>query len=163
MTGKIKYHYDTHHHHSIRLPNYDYSQSGAYFITICTQNREWLFGEIVDDKIRLNDAGFVIKKCWDEIPTHFPNVKLDECIIVGANDYSPLPQRPKGTSKTIGSIIRGFKIGATKWVRQNSLAFTIWQRNYFEHVIRNDNELNQIRQYVINNPLNWEKDENYCL
>ncbi|MGQ9609189.1 MAG: hypothetical protein ACUVWN_07800 [bacterium] len=66
-----------------------------------------------------------------------------------------------GTSKTIGSIVRGFKIGVTKWFRQNIDIYTVWQRNYYEYIICNDMELNHIRQYIINNPSNWQLDENY--
>jgi REP element-mobilizing transposase RayT len=79
---------------------------------------------------------------------------------VGAKNFSPLRsgQRPRGTSKTIGSVIRGFKIGVTKWMRQNTEFYHIWQRNYYEHIIRNENELNRIREYIANNPMKWEFD-----
>ena len=73
---------------------------------------------------------------------------------VGAKNFSP----PKGTSKTIGSVIRGFKIGVTKWMRQNTHFKNVWQRNYYEHVIRNDNELDKIREYIVTNPARWERD-----
>jgi REP element-mobilizing transposase RayT len=120
-----------HHRRSIRLRGYDYSQVGAYFITICTHERICLFGEVVDGEMRLNNAGRMVEQCWNEMPTHFPHVKLDEYVImpnhvhgilvitvaVGAISFSPL-QMPHGTSKTIGSVIRGFKIGVTKWFRQ---------------------------------------------
>jgi len=171
----MKYNPDIHHRRSIRLKGYDYSQSGAYFITICTQNRECLFGEITNGKIVLNDAGRMALKCWHDIPSHFPHVELDEfvvmpnhvhgilCVVdapVGAKNFLPLQsgQRPRGTTKTIGSIIRGFKIGVTKWMRQNTESHNIWQRNYYEHIIRNENELNRIRVYIVKNPLKWELD-----
>jgi REP element-mobilizing transposase RayT len=120
--------------HSIRLKGYDYSKAGAYFVTICTQNRECLLGEIVDGKMILNDVGEFVKKCWNDIPLHFPHVKLDiYCIMpnhihgiinisdsAGAKEFSPLLQpdknKPIGTSKTIGSIVRGFKIGVAKFI-----------------------------------------------
>ncbi|MEI6291285.1 MAG: restriction endonuclease subunit S [Chloroflexota bacterium] len=85
-------------------------------------------------------------------------------IPVGANNYSPLrtvqSPRKKGTSKTIGSIVRGFKIGVTKWFQENHSPQTVWQRNYYEHIIRDDDDLNRIREYIINNPMNWDTDEN---
>jgi REP element-mobilizing transposase RayT len=165
------------------LKGYDYSQEGAYFITICTQDRVCLFGDIVDGKMRLNDKGQHVEKCWHEILVHFPNVELDEFVImpnhvhgilviddiVGAKNFSPLQlmpsrsnpvpaQTPRGTSKTIGSIIRGFKIGVTKWFRQNTPVYTVWQRNYYEHIIRNEETLHCSREYVINNPAQWELD-----
>jgi len=78
---------------------------------------------------------------------------------VGAKNFSPLQrQQPRGTSKTIGSIIRGFKIGVTKWGRQHTDAHTIWQRNYYEHVIRDGESLNRIREYIAANPLRWHLD-----
>lgn len=155
---------------SIRLKNYDYSSSGGYFITICTCNRKHLFGKIIDGKMILNDGGKIAQQYWLEIPKHFPNAGLDEFIImpnhvhgiimihnhVRANYYSPA--KFKSPSKTIGSIIRGFKIAVTKWFRFNSNVYIVWQRNYYEHIIRNENELNKIREYIVNNPLQWQYD-----
>lgn len=167
-----------------RLKGYDYSQSGAYFVTVCAHNRQNLFGGIEGGKIILNEYGNIVNHCWREIPAHFPHVELDEFVImpnhvhgviiinsVGANDYSPLqtpiysikqsfasPKNMCGTSKTIGSVIRGFKIGVTKWFRQNTDHYAVWQRNYYEHIIRNDTELNRVRQYIIENPLKWDMD-----
>ena len=78
----------------------------------------------------------------------------------GAKDVSPLPSgRPaKGTSRTIGSIVRGFKIGVTKWMHRDSRIHRVWQRNYDEHIIRSEDELNRVREYVANNPARWEWD-----
>lgn len=165
---------------SIRLRGYNYSQAGAYFITVCAQNRERLFGDIADGQMVLNDAGRMATKCWNEIPLHFPDITLDAFVVmpnhvhgilvitdtvgakntVGAKKFSPLQsdQRPHGTSKTIGSIIRGFKIGITKWMRTHTHVHDVWQRNYYEHIIRNDDELNRIREYIINNPAKWDLD-----
>lgn len=184
----MKYNPEIHHRRSIRLRGYDYSRAGAYFITICTYHRECLFGEIIDGKMDLNDAGRVAEQCWNDIPGHFPYVELDAFVVmpnhvhgiliimdenvgtqnsamqnigmkneVGVKNISPLQlnQPPHGTSKTIGSIIRGFKIGVTKWMRQNTEFYQIWQRNYYEHIIRNENELNRIRTYIVNNPEKW--------
>jgi putative transposase len=173
---------------SVRLRGYDYSQAGAYFMTICTQNRHCLFGGITEGAMVLNDAGRAVADCWLQIPDHFPNVELDEwvvmpnhlhgiVIIVGANDYSPVQSNhdslvqsndysplpanashPIGTARTIGSMVGGFKIGVTQWYRQRSVASKIWQRNYWDHIIRNESELNRIRQYILDNPLQWEQD-----
>lgn len=177
-----KYNPDKHHRRSIRLKGYDYSQAGAYFVTICTKNRQCLFGNVVNGEMIFNDAGQIARKCWLEIPDHYPNAILDEFVImpnhihgiiiinVGANNNSPLQNHSavqsspfQSPSKTIGSIIRGFKIGVTKWFRQNTDVYDVWQRNYYEHIIRNDDELNTIRQYIIDNPLKWQEDENYIL
>jgi len=147
----MKYNPDKHHRRSIRLQGYDYSQPGIYFITLCTQNRECLFGEILNGEMRLNEFGKIAHQCWLEMPHHFPHVQLDEFVImpdhihgiivlnniVGAKKFSPqpmpTPQRNitpfRSPSKTIGSIIRGFKIGVTKEFRQNTDIYVVWQRN----------------------------------
>jgi len=93
---------------------------------------------------------------WVIMPIHVHGI----ITIVGAKNFSPLPPtgRPMGTSKTIGSIIRGFKIGVTKWMRQNNVIHDVWQRNYYEHIVRNKKELNQIREYIQHNPLQWHLD-----
>ncbi len=172
----------------MRLSGYDYSQKGAYFITICTLNRACLFGEIADGAMLLNETGQIVSRCWQEIPLHFPTVSCDVFVIMPnhihgilylvdaiggpnarAKNLSPLQlssQSPGhyGTSKTVGSIIRGFKIGVTKRVREcqgeKSFAPTIWQRNYYDHIIRDEDELNRIRQYIANNPVQWGADRN---
>ena len=177
-----RYNPDRHHRRSIRLKGYDYSQEGLYFITICCQNRAHLFGRIEDHKMVLNAAGKIATECWRAIPEHFPNVVLHGYVIMPnhvhgileidpsrgaknfspvqdgrANNNSPLPQ-PKGTSKTIGSIVRGFKIGVTKWMRQNTTIHDVWQRNYYENIIRNDGAYITISDYIANNPANWDSD-----
>ena len=78
MTHDLK----KHRRRSIRLKDYDYSQSGAYFITICTHNKEILFGEILDGEMQLNEWGNVVEDCWDEVPRHFKNVELDAFIVM---------------------------------------------------------------------------------
>jgi putative transposase len=177
---------------SIRLQGYDYSQPNMFFVTLCAYERNCLFGEALNNTVHLNEAGKVVKQYWLQIPEHFPQVVLDEFIImpnhihgilsieerddksppVGANNYSPAekdissldvktPSRIKGTSKTVGSIVRGFKIGVTKWFKENLNVSSVWQRNYYEHIIRVEEDLDKIREYIIANPLNWEKDEEY--
>jgi putative transposase len=134
--------------------------------------------------MHLNRSGDIACQCWQDIPAHFPSVACDTFIImpnhihgilqimdsicpdsVGAKDISPLQyqpyatnQRPRGTSKTIGSIVRGFKIGVTKWMRENIHIQNIRQRNYYEHIIRDEKELIRIQQYILENPLRWETD-----
>ncbi|HBM16139.1 MAG TPA: hypothetical protein DD381_07360 [Lentisphaeria bacterium] len=187
---------ENHHRRSIRLKGYDYSQDGAYFVTICTCDRACLFGKISNEKMTLNECGEVVDRYWNEIPQHFLEADLDEYIIMpnhihgiitikqfvgakdfspdtnhsaqsiyfpdtkGAKDFSPLHATAHGTSKTIGSIIRGFKIGVTKWVRNAMDIRDAWQRNYYEHVIRDDDDLTRVREYIIENPANWAIDKN---
>lgn len=170
-----------HQRRSIRLNGYDYSQPGLYFVTIVAMDRKCLFGDVENEKMVFNDAGKFVQNCWLDIPSHFPNVKLDEFIVmpnhihgiisiidddktdksVGAKHFSPLQDNNttfRSPSKTIGSIVRGLKIGVTKWFRSNTDIHNVWQRNYYDHVIRDENDLNHIREYIINNPLQWEMD-----
>lgn len=175
---------------SIRLQDYDYSQPGAYFITICTKNRQCIFGNIADGVMTLNDGGNVVQQCWSEIPLHYPNVSLDAFVVmpdnvhgiivinerghvgpvsgtVEANNHSPLPSsmspQPSkfhSPSKTVGSMVRGFKIGVTKWFRKNTDIYDVWQDNYYEHIIRDENAFYRIREYIIRNPSNWKNKGN---
>lgn len=168
---------------SIRLHGFDYTQRGAYFVTVCTHDRTCLFGDVVDGAMRLNNAGRVTERCWAAIPDHFPHVEIDVFVVMpnhvhgivwivndvsgdvgardGAKDFSPLRRGAsslRSPSKTVGSIVRGFKIGVTKWMRANTGVHDVWQRNYFEHVIRNETALSRIRQYIIDNPARWHED-----
>jgi REP element-mobilizing transposase RayT len=168
------------HRRSNRLQDYDYSQRGAYFVTLCTHQRGLIFGAVVGGIMQLNQAGQWAERCWLSIPNHFPQVELDVFVVMpnhlhgviviidengGAKDFSPLhddsplPNRTfRSPSKTVGSIVRGFKIGVTKWFRENTETDTVWQRNYYEHVIRNDDSLSRIRQYVLDNAAQWAFD-----
>ncbi|HOU97139.1 MAG TPA: transposase [Bacteroidales bacterium] len=177
----MKYNPDNHHRRSIRLQGYDYSQPGIYFITLCTHNRECLFGKILNGEMRLNEFGKMTQQCWLEIPNHFPHVQLDEYIImpnhihgiIVLNDIIGVqniePQRQNAYQHiipgSIGSIIRGFKIGVTKGFKilkpDNTDIYVVWQRNFYEHIIRNNDELNRIRKYIIDNPKKWKTDEIY--
>jgi putative transposase len=176
---------DKHHRRSTRLNGWDYTSPGAYFVTLCVHERVQLFGKIVDGKMRLNELGQYVQEYWCEIPAHFAHAQLDEYVImpnhlhgiihlrdasamfVGANNHSPLQKQqtsqqtfPKcGTSRTIGSIIRGFKIGVTKCVRDKTSGAVVWQRNYYDHISRDEKELFRFRQYIRRNPANWDSDE----
>ncbi len=170
----MKYNAKEHKRKSIRLKGYDYSQQGMYFVTVCTNDHHFLFGHIAEERMILNNAGRFANKCWLEIPEHFPHVALDEFIVmpnhihgiinidtmnnVGVHNLEPLRKQNKYQQiipKSIGSIIRGFKIGVTKCFRKNTNVYNVWQRNYYEHIISNERKLNKISEYIINNPLKW--------
>ena len=172
MSSTSKY-----HRHSIRLKGYDYSQEGLYFVTICCQYRECLFGEIVNNKMILSDAGNIVNDCWQEIPNHFPNVYLHEYVImpnhihviveivVGARSARPNIDTETGQANpaptkmpTLGNIIGYFKYQTTK---QINLSNKIWQRNYYEHIIRNEQSFQRIVEYIIDNPTKWNEDKFY--
>lgn len=158
-----------HDRKSIRLQGYDYSKPGLYFVTICCQDRANLFGEVANETMVLNDAGQIADACWREIPTHFPHAVLHEFVIMPNHvhgiielvemEVSPAPTTTptpfRSPSRTIGSIIRGFKIGVTKWMRQNTSVYNVWQRNYHERIIKNDQSYQNISRYIVDNPKNF--------
>jgi len=181
-----KYDQEKYHRRSIRLKGYDYSQAGAYYVTMCTQNRECLFGEIVNGKMRLNEYGQIVQQCWMEIPQHYQNVQLDEYVVmpnhvhgiiiinesdistVGAIHELPLRHelphsREQRRNMLLPKIIGRFKMNVAKPINRirQTPGISVWQRNYYEHIIRNENELNRIRHYIINNPLHWKTDDNF--
>jgi len=182
MTGAVAGKY---HRRSIRLAGYDYSWAGAYFVTICAHDRICQFGDIMNGEMRLNDAGRIVERCWREIPAHFPHVELDEFVImpnhihgilvitntlgtndniVGATHASPLQQtnRPCGPkSRSIAAIVGSFKSAVTKRINEmrGAPGEAVWQRNYYEHIIRDDESLNRIREYIMTNTIRWEEDE----
>lgn len=176
------------HRRSIRLKEYDYSQSGIYFITICAENRECLFGKISEGQIVLNELGEIIKNEWEKTPIIRANVALDEFIVMpnhlhgiiiitnrrGVLPYAPsynqpnkgvLPYAPtlnkfQSPSHNIGAIIRGFKSATAKQIdiSRNAPGAPIWQRNYYERIIRDEKGMNSAKKYIIKNPLNWPND-----
>jgi REP element-mobilizing transposase RayT len=180
-----------HHRRSIRLQGYNYSQAGAYFVTLVAHERSDFFGEVVEDVMRLNHAGKIAGAEWQRLATRFPNLRLDAYIIMPNHLHGiliiteqPLEARPitpgasgdiafpatrnfdiaKGSSKlapqgpapaSIGAMIGQFKSRVTKRLK---LPIPIWQRNYYEHIIRDQAELDRIRQYILDNPRRWKTD-----
>uniref|UniRef100_UPI004056B6E0 transposase n=1 Tax=Candidatus Electronema sp. TaxID=2698783 RepID=UPI004056B6E0 len=178
----MPYNSDIHHRRSIRLRNYDYSQAGAYFVTICTQNRECLFGEIADGAMMLNEAGRIVADEWmkitqirDEIaldewavmPNHFHGVVVLTETVGAVRAIHELPLRPlrmtqmQRRNMMLPKLIGRFKMLSSK--RINELRGTprtsLWQRNYWERVIRDETELRNVREYICGNPDRWEQDE----
>ena len=164
------------HRRSLRLRGFNYSSEGAYFVTICTQNRECLFGGVVDGEMRLNDVGRVVQIVWNGLSERFPNVELDAfvvmpnhvhgiLVIVGAGQALPVKgaasSAPTGSvSSTLMKLLRTFKSISAIQVNRllSSSGQPFWQRNYYEHIIRNEESLNRIREYIATNPLRWELD-----
>jgi REP element-mobilizing transposase RayT len=166
-----------HHRRSIRRPGYDHSQPGAYFVTICTRNRECVLGEAVEGEVRLNEAGRVVSDTWNWLGRQYPYVEPDEWVIMPNHLHAiviihanPSDEPSRGGSRTAPTLPRrkplGLSIGALKTVsakRINELRGTpgaaVWQRNYFEHVLRDEEDLRRIREYIAHNPLSSEIDE----
>ena len=224
LPGTMTFNPNLHHRRSIRLPGYDYSQAGAYFITICTHERMPLFGEIVDGVMTLNAAGNIVNEEWHTTGQIRHQIALHEFVImpnhihgiiqlvgarctrpdcIGPNctcpDYinpdemradsdeqpariqpgrvqraptvpsptsiiQPTPTVPPASiiqrTPTVGDVVRGFKSSVTK--RVNALPGVsgqrIWQRNYYEHIIRNEDAYLKIAEYIQTNPQRWETD-----
>ena len=164
---------------STRLRNWDYAADGYYFVTICTKDKKCYFGNVLDSAMKLSKIGKIANVYWQEIPKHFPFVELDEFIvmpnhihgiiiinnIVETQNVASL-QLQRGAknkfgpqSKNLASIIRGFKIGVKKWATINNIPFQ-WQSRFYDNIVRNGKSLSKIRQYIANNPSNWERDKN---
>ena len=202
----MKYDPQKHHRQSIRFKGYDYSQPGGYFVTVVAQNRECLFGEIVEREMRLSRAGRIVQQAWTDLPNHYSHVVLDEFVIMPNHvhgiivltdtgrgrsisggivlpdqdrdsmepvpdpdqtcpytiDKSTRPYDPRpGTRHALPEIVRAFKSFSAR--RINALRRTpgrpVWQRNYYERIIRDEAELKLIREYIRYNPTQWESDQ----
>ena len=174
---------EIHHRQSIRLRGYDYSQAGAYFVTLCTHQRQLLFGEIVDGIMILNAAGVIVCNEWKKISAMRHDVSLGEFVImpnhmhgiinVGEhcmrpmNAMHPISEDQKSgrvqRAPTIGDIVRGYKSTVTKhiWELCGNNGQPVWQRNYHEHIIRNEESYLKIAEYIQTNPLQWQDDTYY--
>ena len=165
-----------HHRRSIRLRDYDYSRPGAYYVTICSHRRECLFGEVVGSEMRYNEFGRGVCECWEGLPKRYPNVDLDEWIVMPNHMHGIIvivDDRCRGGSRTaptknvikrkpLGRLIGAFKTVSTKHINEmrGTPGAMAWQRGYYEHIIRDGADLNRIRRYIRNNPARWAEDEN---
>ena len=172
----MSYNPEIHHRRSIRLKGYDYTQPGAYFVTICTHQQACLFGEVSGESIALNPLGQVVEDEWLRTTTVRPNVVLDKFVIMpnhvhgiimiakhgrGTMHRAPTTERfGKPVSGSLPTIVRAFKRAATKRINhlRGTPGLPVWQRNYYEHIIRDDAGLNRIREYIVYNPQRWHLD-----
>jgi putative transposase len=160
---------DKHHRRSIRLKGFDYSRSAVYFVTICVQNRECLFGTISQNRMLLNDAGKMVSAEWLTLPKRFPAIILDEFVVMPNHFHGLIYMLPSATDRpTLGKIIGAFKsIVTDRYITgvrtQDLIPFDrrLWQRNYYEHIVRDDSALEKIQQYIRDNPLTWQTDSLY--
>ena len=197
----MAYDRDKHHRRSIRLKDYDYSQAGVYYVTVCVEDRACLLGDVVDGEMVLNGAGRMVETVWMGLAVRFGYIELDEFMIMPnhfhgifilsgrgescirpelgdhkdrscGGDHKDRPygdgreDRPCGTLPgTVGRVIQAFKSISTHeymaGVKQENwppFPSKLWQRNYYEHIVRNDESLHRIREYIVNNPAQWELD-----
>lgn len=153
-----------HHRRSIRLEGYDYAQVGAYFVTICAFHRENLFGEVENGEVKLNPFGKVVQRHWGDLSDHFPTLSLDAFVIMPNHvhgilvlDGTRAGHRP---APTLADIVRGFKTFSAREINQmrRMSDSPVWQRNYYDHIIRNETALERIRCYIAENPQQWATD-----
>jgi REP element-mobilizing transposase RayT len=174
-----------HHRRSIRLQSWNYAANGAYFVTVVAHGRAALFGDVIDGAMRLNAMGEIAQSCWQDIPEHFDHVEIDTYVImpnhvhgivmilddvstdVGAQHCcAPATDEIRNqrainvTAGSLGAIVRSYKSVVTKRINQlrGMPAEPVWQRNYHERIIRNERELNAVRDYITKNPARWAED-----
>lgn len=140
----------------MRLPIYDYTVAGAYFVTICTSSRVCSLGEITKGAFFPSEAGRLVEEVWTGLGARF-SIAPDEFVVI-PNHVHAIVQLYGDSGVSLGEIVRAFKAGSTRRIRQASQPDFTWQANYYEHIIRNDHELERIRNYIVSNPLMWEDD-----
>jgi len=165
---------DHHHRHSTRLRGYNYSQPGAYFITVCTHRRVRMFGEVVGVEVRPSEAGRMVQSTWDDLPRHFPSITVDALVIMPNHvhgiiiltecpttstlpDAETAPLRPP----TVGEIVAHLKYKSAELINQARAApgGDVWQRNYNDRIIRGAASLDAYRRYIALNPARWADDD----
>ena len=171
---------------SLRLEGYDYGAWGPYFVSIVVDNRRPLFGEVVDEELRLNAAGEMAESVWAALPRRFPAVRLDAFVVMPNHihgiiviDHSdtvntterattrvaPTGAPDAGRRTALGDVVGAYKslttveytrgVAVHGWPRFRG---RLWQRNYYEHIIRDDRSLERIRAYILDNPARWPTD-----
>ena len=153
----------------LRLSGYDYSQTGAYFVTICTRDRTYLFGEVQDDAMRLSEAGQIVRETWGSLPERFPTVRLDAFVVMPNHVHGLLwlAFEPRIASLdaaenavTLSDVIRAFKsisaIQVNRMLGRTGVA--VWQRSFHDRIVRSEQMLAFIRRYIHENPRRWAMD-----
>jgi putative transposase len=161
----------------IRLANYDYSSAGGYYITLCAENRTNQFGEIIDGEMILNPEGDIVFEEWERSTELRPHMIFDEFVIMPNHMHAVVwildkdtscaahssvhLQRTPRVARSLGSFVAGFKATTTRRIKtiQSTPRVKIWQANFYEHIIRNEPELQRIRDYIIGNPAQWAADK----
>ncbi len=147
------------HRKSIRLRDHDYSKPGFYFITICISQMQSILGKIVDQQTVLSPFGKIVTRCWNAIPTNFPDAEIDAFVVMPNHIHGIIHHR-ESSSVQLHTIVQNFKSVSTRRINQlqRTAGISVWQRNYYEHIIRSERSLNFIRLYIQLNPGMWEQD-----
>ncbi|GIL11578.1 MAG: hypothetical protein BroJett038_02980 [Chloroflexota bacterium] len=153
-----------HHRHAMRLKGYDYAQAGAYYVTICTYRRERLFGEVnAEGFMCLNACGDMVVSCWEDLPRHYPQVELDAFVVMPNHLHGilVLDDGVAGKRHSLSEVIRGFKTWSARRVNvlRGAEGVPVWQRSFYDAIIRDETMLNAIRQYIDTNPAQWSVDK----
>ena len=158
---------------SIRLPGHDYAQPGIYFVTICAQDRRCLFGDIANGELRHDATGLLISSWWEKLPEKYPYVVLDAFVvmpnhlhgILHITEVGAVAGRPHGAAPTLGLMMTWFKSMTTnayiRGVKEHgwpAFAIRLWQRSFYEHIVRNERDLDAVREFIFNNPAKWAAD-----
>src|SRR5271155_3295996 len=165
---------------SIRLPDFDYSHPGSYFVTILSHDAKLIFGELILGRMKLSAIGSIVSDCWRDIPIHFPGIELSEFIVMPNHIHGivripararravPLPRHAEKVEAygspcagSVPTIVRSFKSAVPLKARKllGRPDERLWQRNYFERVIRNEREFNKVSRYIAQNPARWEFEQ----
>jgi putative transposase len=164
---------------SLRLPTRDYSQAGSYFVTICTHQKKCVLGSVESARVQLSRVGEIVRATWNGLPERFPRVVLDELVIMPNHlhailtlvveglaharsvNMSKMPAARRVVHFSLPDIIGAFKSISTIHVNRllNSRGSPLWQKSYFEHVIRSGEDLKNAQRYILENPLKWSLDE----
>jgi REP element-mobilizing transposase RayT len=162
----MPYNKKIHNRRSIRLTDHNYYKPGSYFVTLCTQNRNPYFGKHTNDGIVLSAAGKMVQKAIMDLPNMYVNVEMDEYIVMPDHVHliAILSERVKnGMLLSLPDVVHRLKVRTTnlfirgvKYQDWESFQVRLWQRNYYEHIIRNENEMNRIRRYIQKNPCPWK-------
>jgi putative transposase len=156
---------------SPRLSDYDYSQGGAYFVTVCIKGRECLLGKVVEGILHLNDAGEIVGKWWVKLASRFHSTQVDSFYVVMPNHFhgiiikSDEPLEGGHLGPPLQKMVQWFKTMSTNEYIHGIKEYgwppfkgNLWQRSFYEHVIRNAESLNRIREYIATNPQRWDLD-----
>ena len=152
---------------SKRLAGYDYSQPGSYFVTICVQQHRSVFGAVLDGQMHLKRPGEIARSVWMTLPRRFPHVKLDEYVFMPNHMHGIIELTESDTTNytpraALWEIVRVFKAATSYEVRRSEgQPWFAWQEEFYDSVIRTEAALQQIREYIINNPARWAEDEFY--
>jgi REP element-mobilizing transposase RayT len=154
-----------------RLPYFNYASSGLYFVTICTHDRKHLFGTIKNGIFEKSRFGLIVEQCWDNIPRSSPYAGTDEFVIMPDHIHGIIeiknPDEPREMKelrfdpgrRTLSIVVRNFKAAVSIQCREMDAGIIVWQSRFYDRIIRNEGELNRIRKYIQDNPLQWEVDK----